>query len=63
MAAQTGMGDNIQSIVDAQGWNEDTVMDLALTYIARQQDDDTFADYLRAVATEENEASEEGWSL
>ena len=63
MAAQTGMGDDIQSIVDAQGWNEDSVMGLALTYIARQQDDAAFADFLRAVAAEENEASEEGWSL
>jgi len=57
--ALTGMGDEIQAVVDAQGWDATSLMDLALTYIARQGDDSAFLDYLRECAAEENEAEDE----
>ena len=31
---------------DTTGWNEDTLLDLALEYIGNQQDDETFTDFL-----------------
>lgn len=37
-----------------QGWNDTTLLDLALTYIDRQGDNDAFADYLRGIAEQES---------
>jgi hypothetical protein len=50
------MGDEIQAVVNAQGWDATSLMDLALTYIARQGDDSAFLDYLQECAAEENAA-------
>lgn len=37
-----------------QGWTDETLLDLALTYIDRQGANDAFGDYLRGIADEEN---------
>lgn len=47
----------IQHVVDEQGWDDNTVLGLALDYIANQQADDAFIDHLRGVQNEENSAS------
>lgn len=45
---------DIANIAREQGWNEDTLLDLALDYIRHQQDNDAFIDYLREVQNNEN---------
>lgn len=42
------------ALAHAQDWTNTTLLDLALTYIDRQDDQPTFSDYLMAVASEEN---------
>jgi hypothetical protein len=45
------------ALIEAQGWNDATLVGLYREYISRQGDDDAFLDFLRRQATEENEAA------
>lgn len=51
--------ENIANDIAArQGWSDATLLDLVLTFVDRQQDNDAFADYLNGVAEEENSAGD-----
>lgn len=54
-----GLSPEAGEIAERQGWNRDSLLDLCLTYIHRQQDDDAFCDFLAKVAQEENEEAQE----
>lgn len=47
------------TIAAEQGWDDNTMLILCLRYIEAQQANDAFADFLRQVAEEENEATTE----
>lgn len=46
-----------QTIAAEQGWNSNTMLDLALDYIENQGDNPAFEEHLRSIAAEENSAS------
>lgn len=47
------------TIAAEQGWTDTTLLTLCATYVSNQQADDAFTDYLRGVADEENEGTED----
>ena len=44
----------LEEMSESQGWSEFTQLQLVMEYIANQQDDPAFADFLRQHADEEN---------
>ena len=44
----------LDQYADQQGWNDQTKITLLCRYIANQQSDDAFADFLAQQADEEN---------
>jgi hypothetical protein len=50
--------DDARTIAEEQGWNDDTLGNLAWEFIDNLGLADSFTDYLRAVAAQENEGSE-----
>lgn len=48
------MRDRVDQIAEQQGWDDASLLELALTYIENQQSDDAFIDFLQVAAAEEN---------
>ena len=46
--------DWLMDLQEAQGWSDSTVLDLLLTYIGNQHQDDALQDFMQRAADEEN---------
>ena len=51
--------ERMYDLVEAQGWDDNTVLDLALSFIEEQAKGSEFMGYLRAAAKDENETPDE----
>jgi hypothetical protein len=49
----TLLAKKVADVVEAQGWDDTTVLNLCFIYIENQQDDEAFIDFVRGVAEDE----------